>query len=267
MEMQGPLLETVLRRDRVVLVAGLIAVIGLAWGWLLSGAGMGMSAVEMTAMAGMDGWLMQPALWTPAYAVLIFAMWWVMMVAMMLPGAAPTLLLFARVNRKDKSAGTPLPPTAMFALGYLLVWGGFGAVATALQWGLETARLLSPMLQTTNRWLGAGILIAAGLWQLTPLKAVCLRHCRTPLGFLIGNWRAGRLGALRMGLEHGAYCLGCCWFLMALLFFGGIMNLYWIAGLAVYVLLEKTSAHGHWLGRIAGVALVAWGLVLAIQAQ
>jgi predicted metal-binding membrane protein len=130
---------------------------------------------------------------------------------------------------------------------------------------MESARLLSPMLETTSHWLGAGILIAAGLWQLTPLKAVCLRHCRTPLGFLIGNWRAGRLGALRMGLEHGAYCLGCCWFLMALLFFGGVMNLYWIAGLAVYVLLEKTIPHGHWLGRIAGITLVAWGLVLAIQ--
>ena len=155
----------------------------------------------------------------------------------------------------------------MFAAGYLLVWGSFSAIATVLQWSLESARLLSPMLETTSRWLGAGILIAAGLWQLTPLKAMCLRHCRTPLGFLIGHWRAGPLGALRMGLEHGAYCLGCCWFLMALLFFGGIMNLYWIAGLAVYVLLEKTVAHGHWLGRIAGVALVAWGLVLAIEAR
>ena len=264
---QARLLEAVLRWDRVVLVAGLVAVLALAWGWLLAGAGMVMSAGEMTAMAGMDGWLMQPAVWTPAYAVLIFAMWWVMMVAMMLPSAAPMLLLFARVNRKDKAAGAPLVPTALFATGYLLAWGGFGAVATALQWGLESARLLSPMLVTTNHWLGAGILVTAGLWQLTPLKAMCLRHCRTPLGFLIGNWRAGRLGALRMGLEHGAFCLGCCWFLMALLFFGGVMNLYWIAGLAVFVLLEKTIPHGHWLGSMAGIGLVAWGIGLAIQAH
>jgi predicted metal-binding membrane protein len=121
----------------------------------VAGAGMEMSAVEMTAMAGMDGWLMRPAVWTPAYAVLIFAMWWVMMVAMMLPSAAPMLLLFARVNRKDKSAGAPLVPIALFAAGYLLVWGGFCVVATALQWGLESARLLSPMLVTTNHWLGA----------------------------------------------------------------------------------------------------------------
>ena len=123
------------------------------------------------------------------------------------------------------------------------------------------------MLVATDRWLGVGILVAAGLWQLTPFKARCLRHCRTPLGFLIGSWRTGRLGALRMGLEHGAFCLGCCWFLMALLFFGGVMNLYWIVGLAIFVLLEKTVPLGHWFGRMAGMALVAWGAVLAIQAH
>ena len=259
------MLEAVLQRDRLVVVAGLVAVLAMAWGWLLAGAGMEMGPIEMTAMAGMDGWLMQPAQWSAAYAVLIFAMWWVMMVAMMLPSAAPMLLLFARVNRKNEAAGASLAPTAWFATGYLLAWGGFGVVATALQCGLESVRLLSPMLATTNHWLGAGILVAAGLWQLTPLKAVCLRHCRTPLSFLIGKWRAGRFGALRMGLEHGAYCLGCCWFLMALLFFGGVMNLYWIAGLTVFVLLEKTIPLGHWLGRVAGIALVAWGTVLAIQ--
>jgi len=261
------LLEAVLQRDRVVLVAGLVAVLAMAWGWLLTGAGMEMSAVDMTAMAGMDGWLMRPAVWTPAYAVLIFAVWWVMMISMMLPSAAPMLLLFARVNRKDKAAGAPLAPTTLFAAGYLLAWGGFSAVAAALQWGLESARLLSPMLVATDRWLGVGILVAAGLWQLTPFKARCLRHCRTPLGFLIGNWHTGRLGALRMGLEHGAFCLGCCWFLMSLLFFGGVMNLYWIVGLAIFVLLEKTVPFGHWLGRLAGMMLVVWGAVLAIQAH
>jgi predicted metal-binding membrane protein len=190
-----------------------------------------------------------------------------MMISMMLPSAAPMLLLFARVNRKDKAAGAPLAPTTLFAAGYLLAWGGFSAVATALQWSLGSARLLSPMLVATDHWLGVGILVAAGLWQLTPFKARCLRHCRTPLGFLVGNWHAGRLGALRMGLEHGAFCLGCCWFLMVLLFFGGVMNLYWIVGLAIFVLLEKTVPLGHWFGRMAGMALVAWGAVLAIQAH
>ncbi|WP_119420908.1 DUF2182 domain-containing protein [Desertibaculum subflavum] len=256
------MLEAVLRRDRAVLLGGLAVVVTLAWAWLLLGAGMDMTAIEMTRMAGMDGWLMTPAAWSTGYAALIFSMWWVMMVAMMLPGAAPMLLLFARVTRQDPAAGAPFAPTTMFALGYLLAWGGFSAVATGLQWALEAARLLSPMLEAGNVRLGAAILIVAGLWQLTPLKTVCLRHCQTPLGFLMGNWRQGRGGALRMGLEHGAYCLGCCWFLMALLFFGGVMNLYWIVGLTAFVLLEKMVPLGHWLGRAAGIALLAWGLAL-----
>ena len=259
-------LQALLRRDRLVLVAGLVTIIVMAWVWLLAGAGMEMSAIQMTAMAGMDGWLMQPAVWTTAYAALIFAMWWVMMVAMMLPSAAPMLLLFARINRKDKAASTSLVPTALFTGGYLLAWGAFSLVATALQWALESARLLSPMLVAANHWLGAAILIAAGVWQLTPLKAMCLGHCRTPLGFLVGHWRAGNLGAVRMGLEHGAYCLGCCWFLMALLFFGGVMNLYWIVGLAVFVLLEKTVAFGQLLSRAVGIGLLIWGTTLLIQA-
>lgn len=261
------MLEAVLRRDRWVLLAALIVILTLAWGWLLAGAGMDMSAVEMTAMAGMDGWLMQSAVWSPAYAALIATMWWVMMVAMMLPSAAPMLLLFARVNRKDKSVDAPLVPTALFAAGYLVAWGGFSVIATGLQWGLESLRLLSPMLETTNRWLGAGILIAAGLWQLTPLKARCLSHCRSPLGFLAQHWRAGPAGALRMGLEHGAHCLGCCWFLMALLFFGGVMNLYWIVGLAVFVLVEKTVPSGRWVARAVGIALILWGIGLLAQGR
>lgn len=256
------ILEAVLRKDRWFLLAGLLLVVGLAFFWLLLGAGTGMSAIEMTRMAGMDGWLMTPAIWTPGYAALIFSMWWVMMVAMMLPSAAPMLLLFARVNRSDKKTPAPLKATALFALGYLLVWGFFSALATALQWGLEQARLLSPMMESTNVWLGAGILIAAGAWQVTPLKAQCLKHCRSPLSFLMTGWRSGPWGALQMGARHGAYCLGCCWFLMALLFFGGVMNLFWIVGLAAFVFLEKTVRQGHWLGRIAGVLLIACGLLL-----
>ncbi len=261
------LLEAMIRRDRLVLVAGLLVVSALAWGWLVLGAGMDMSAMEMTRMAGMDGWMMEPAVWTPAYALLMVSMWWVMMVAMMLPSAAPILLLFARVNRNEKAAGSPLMPTAAFATGYLIAWGGFSVAAAGLQWALEAARLMSPMLllETAHVWIGVAILVGAGLWQLTPLKTMCLHHCRSPLGFLIGNWRAGRLGALRMGLEHGAYCLGCCWFLMALLFFGGVMNLYWIVGLAVFVLLEKIIPLGHWLGRVAGVVLIGWGAYLPMH--
>src|SRR5271169_2607878 len=165
-------LERVLRRDRLIVVAGLVAVVAVAWIWVVIGEGTGMSTVGMTRRSGMPditGMMMEPATWSLGYAGLMFAMWWVMMVAMMLPSAAPILLLFARVNRKDKVADAPLALTALFAAGYLLGWGGFCAVATALQWGLESARLLSPMLVTTNRGLGAGILIAAGLSQFTPL--------------------------------------------------------------------------------------------------
>ena len=255
-----------LDRDRLILLTGLAIVIMMAWGWLLVGSGMEMSAVEMTAMAGMDGWLMQPAVWTPGYAILIFFMWWVMMVAMMLPSATPALLLFDRVSHSDKSDTSPAVRTALFGIGYIFVWGLFSAVATGIQWALESARLLSPMLETSDRWLGAGILAAAGLWQLTPIKAACLRQCRSPLSFLTGHWRDGRLGALRMGVLHGAFCLGCCWFLMLLLFLGGVMNLYWIVGLAVFVLLEKTTRISHWLTRITGIALLAGAAFLATQA-
>jgi predicted metal-binding membrane protein len=257
-------LETVLRRDRFVVIAALVAVILVSWVWIVLGAGTGMSAVAMTQMAGMPDMdtMMERAVWTPGYAGLIFAMWWVMMVAMMLPGAAPMLLLFARVNRTQKVRDRPYVPTGFFAGGYLAAWGGFSAFAAGLQWGLEQLDLLGPMMTATNYWLGGGILLAAGAWQLTPLKGVCLRHCRSPLSFLTQQWRPGRLGAFRMGLEHGAYCLGCCWFLMGLLFFGGIMNLFWIAGLALFVLLEKTIPMGHWFARITGVGFAVWGVLM-----
>jgi len=217
-------LEAVLRRDRWVVVAALIAVIAVAWIWIVLGAGTGTSAVAMTQMAAMPDMdmMMERAVWTPGYAALIFAMWWAMMVAMMLPGATPMLLLFARVNRSQQAQDRPYVPTGIFAAGYL--------------------------------------------WQLTPIKGVCLRHCRSPLAFLAQQWRPGRLGAFRMGLEHGAYCLGCCWFLMGLLFFGGIMNLFWIAGLALFVLLEKAIPMGHWFGRIAGVCFAAWGVLMLASA-
>jgi predicted metal-binding membrane protein len=261
-------LEAVLRRDRFVVVAALVAVIVVAWIWIVVGAGTGMSAVAMTRMAGMPDMdmMMERATWSPGYAGLIFAMWWVMMLAMMLPSAAPMLLLFARANRAQKARDRPYVATGIFAAGYLAAWGGFSALATLLQWGFEELELLGPMMTTTSYWLGGAILIAAGAWQLTPIKGVCLRHCRSPLSFIARKWRPGRLGAFRMGLEHGAFCLGCCWFLMGLLFFGGIMNLFWIAGLAGFVLLEKTIPMGHWLGRIAGIGFAAWGMLLLASA-
>ena len=257
---EATVLEAVLRRDRIVVVAALVGVIVVAWIWIVLGAGTGMSAVAMTQMAGtpdMD-MMMERAVWTAAYAGLIFAMWWAMMVAMMLPGAAPMVLLFARVNRSRKVQDRPYVPTGIFAAGYMVAWGGFSALAAGLQWGLEQLDFLSAMMTTTSYWLGGAILLAAGAWQLTPIKGVCLRHCRSPLSFLVHKWRPGSVGAFRMGLEHGAYCLGCCWFLMGLLFFGGIMNLFWIAGLAAFILLEKTIPMGHWIGRVAGIGIAAY---------
>ena len=257
-------LEAILRRDRQIVVVALIVVIAMAWLWILLGAGTGMSAMDVIVGRGPDHMasIMAPALWTAGYAGIMFTMWWVMMAAMMLPSAAPILLLFARINRKEKSAGRPFIPTGIFAAGYLIAWGAFSAVATGLQWAFEQLGLLSPMMVTTSYSLGAAILLAAGMWQLTPIKGICLRHCRSPMGFFVQSWRPGRGGAFRMGLEHGSFCLGCCWFLMGLLFFGGIMNLFWIAGLAAFVLLEKTVPMGSWIGRIVGVGVAAWGVLL-----
>jgi predicted metal-binding membrane protein len=255
-------LEAVLRRDRQVVATALIAVIAMAWLWILLGAGTGMSAKDMILEPGLDGMasMMAPVVWTVGYAGVMFTMWWVMMAAMMLPSAAPILLLFARVNRKEKSVGRPFIPTGIFAAGYLVAWGAFSALATGLQWALERLGVLSPMMVTTSYWLGGAILLTAGLWQLTPIKGICLRHCRSPMGFLVQRWRPGRSGAFRMGLEHGSFCLGCCWLLMGLLFFGGIMNLFWIIGLAAFVLLEKSV--GSWIGRIVGIGVAAWGVLL-----
>ncbi len=258
--------EAVVKRDRLFVVTAFTAVIALAWAYLLAGAGMGMSAFEMTRMSqlGMAGGMagtamMTPAVWTSGYTILMFFMWWIMMVAMMLPSASPMILLFATVNRKQRETGHPFVATSIFALGYLAAWAGFSLVAVLLQWGFERTALLSPILVGTNVIFGGVLLLVAGAYQLTPIKHACLRHCRSPLAFLSTHWRRGARGALRMGLEHGGYCVGCCWFLMGLLFFGGVMNLYWIVGLALFVLFEKIVPAGHWLGYATGVALLVWG--------
>ena len=263
---EGPaILETLLKHDRQIVVAGLMTVIILAWGYILLGGGTGMSVVAMSstplpgALGGVSAAILQPADWTFGYALLMFVMWWVMMVAMMLPSAAPMLLLFAGFNRTRQRQGSPFVPTSVFATGYLVAWGGFSAVAVGLQWGLESLGLLSAMMESTDVLFCAGVLLAAGAYQLTPLKRTCLRHCQNPFRFVTHRWRTGTVGAFRMGLEHGIFCLGCCWFLMTLLFVGGVMNLYWIVGLAVFILLEKTVPAGHWFNSLAGVALILWG--------
>lgn len=264
-----PAFERLLKRDRIVTLAGLAALCALSWLYLAYGAGLGMSAWDMTTLAlfphrqavGAPGWS-SPA-WGSAQWTLIVAMWWIMMIAMMTPSAAPTILLYARVHRhagaQARSQSKPAP-TAWFVAGYLLAWLVFSILAAAAHWALEGSGLVAAMMMgSRNRWLSAAVLLAAGIYQLSPFKHACLVHCRTPQPFLSRHWRPGPGGALRLGVLHGAYCVGCCWLLMMLLFVGGVMNLVWIAALAVLVLIEKAAPPGPWIGRVAGVVLIAWG--------
>lgn len=257
-------LERLLERDRTIVVVGLITVIAISWAYILTGAGMNMTASQMTQMPGPSAAMkmMGPVDWTPGYALLMVVMWWVMMTAMMLPSAAPMILVYAAINRKQQQDGDPIIATGAFVTGYLMTWGGFSLAATGLQWFLQRSALLSAGMASTSALLGGVLLSAAGIWQLTPMKHVCLRYCRTPLHFLSLHWREGRIGAFRMGVGHGAFCLGCCWVLMGLLFYGGVMNLYWIIGLAAFVLLEKLVPAGHRLSLIVGVGLIGWGAAL-----
>jgi predicted metal-binding membrane protein len=268
-------LATLLRRDRLAVAAALTVVTLLAWAYLLwlsaqmAGDGMtgmaDMPGMDMSAMAG----AMAPSIraWSPADFAFMFAMWAVMMVGMMTPSVAPMLLLYAGVGRKAAESGAPFASTGWFFAGYLAVWTGFSALATFAQWALTTLALLTPMMATSSATLGGIVLIAAGLYQWTPLKETCLRSCQAPLGFLAahGGFRGEPLGALRLGMAHGGYCLGCCFALMALLFVGGIMNVLWIAGLTIVVLLEKIVPAGRLIPRISGALIAAAGVWLLIQ--
>lgn len=254
-------LETALRRDRTVVAAALAGVILASWAYILAGAGTAMTAFEMTGF-DLGAHPTEPAPWSVGYAVLMFFMWWLMMVAMMLPSAAPVILLHAKVLRRESGAAAPYGATAAFTFGYLAVWAGFSLIAVGAHWALQATALLSAMMASASPALSGGLLVAAGIWQLTPLKHACLRRCRSPIGFLSRHWRGGCLGTFRMGIEHGAFCLGCCWLLMALLFHGGVMNLYWIIGLAAFVLVEKVVPAGPRLGRAIGLVLLASGGVL-----
>jgi predicted metal-binding membrane protein len=189
-------------------------------------------------------------------------MWTVMMAAMMVPSAAPMILAFVTVNQRRQAANRPFVPVAIFLFGYLAVWTAFSAVATLAEWGLHQGAMLSTTMTATSTALNGGLLIAAGIFQWTPMKRACLKGCRSPLSFLMSEWRDGKAGAFIMGLRHGAYCVGCCWFLMALLFVAGIMNLLWVAVIALFVMAEKISPKGELLARVAGVGLVIAGATL-----
>jgi predicted metal-binding membrane protein len=250
-------LEAILKRDRLIVLGGLAAITALAWAYT------GYLAWSMDCMH-----MAMPHMqtWSVTELVLLFVMWAVMMVAMMVPSAAPMILMYTTINRRRRDQQQPYVPTAVFLGGYLLVWAGFSILTTLAQWGLHSTALLSPMMVSTSPLLGGLVLLAAGSFQWTPLKYTCLAHCRSPLGFLMTDWREGRRGALIMGLRHGMYCVGCCWFLMALLFVAGVMNLLWVAAIAAFVLVEKVVPRGDLVGRVAGGVLVLAGLVMLGQA-
>lgn len=248
-------LERVIRRDRVIMIFGLVALIAVSWLYLFT-ASAGMRSMlnegQMHAAMGMP----EMQSWSRELAAL-FVMWAVMMVAMMLPSASPLALLVLGVYRRRDDDYTRLN-SALFVSGYLLAWTAFSLLAASGQIALQRAALLSTDMAARSAPLTAGILILAGIYQLLPIKNACLTHCRSPLSFLGEHWREGRVGALRMGLLHGSFCVGCCWALMALLFVAGVMNLLWVAVIAVIVLIEKLWRQGLWFGRVTGVLLILW---------
>lgn len=251
--------EGTLRRDRLIVLAGLVGISALAWAYLIYLTfEMGSMDMTMDMAASMQTW-------TVMDLVLLFVMWAVMMVAMMVPTATAMILAFATINRRRRMQEQPYVPTAIFLGGYVIVWTGFSALATLAQWGLHETALLSPMMVSTSPILGGLLLLTAGVYQWTPLKYACLKHCRSPLGFLMTDWREGPRGALIMGLRHGMFCTVCCWFLMALLFVAGVMNLLWVATITLFVLVEKVVPRGDIVGRVAGGVLVIAGLVLLGQ--
>ena len=266
-------LTAVLRRDRVIVGASLVALIAIAWAyvvWLIHTMSMGgMEMPDMRVIADPFDVAMVPSLqpWSAAEFAFTFVMWVIMMVGMMTPSVAPMVLIYARVGRQAELQGKPLAATGYFAGGYLIAWAVFALVATTGQWLLERAALLTPMLESASSVLGGLILMAAGLYQWTPVKDACLNYCQAPLHFIQqhGGFQRNPLGSLGIGFRHGLYCIGCCWALMALLFVGGIMNVLWIAGIAVFVLAEKVIPSGHVLSRIGGVVLAAAGIWLIVS--
>jgi predicted metal-binding membrane protein len=241
------------RAESAVVAASLAGITALAWGYL------GYQAWAMEHMDLVDMAMPSAQQWGLWDLILVFTMWAVMMVGMMAPSASPVVLLFTRIQSGRQAKGQPVVASWLFLLGYLSAWTGFSLAVTLIQWGMHAAMLISSAMVGTSPLLGSAVLVAAGIYQWSPAKHACLNHCRSPQGFLLNEWRDGARGALVMGLRHGWYCTGCCWLLMLVLFVVGVMNLFWIALLAILVLLEKTLQQGPWLSRIAGTALIAWG--------
>lgn len=267
-------IEHVLRRDRIIVVAALGTLTALAWAYTLwSSHAMEIGVMSMPESSGMSmdmnaalGPAFEP--WSGIDFVVVFVMWTVMMVGMMTPSAAPMILVYARVGRQAASQGKPFAATGFFVAGYLLAWTAFSLVATVGQWGLERAALLTHLMTPASDVFGGGVLIVAGVFQWMPLKDACLKHCQSPFSFIMQHgFRRDASGSLTLGFRHGIYCVGCCWALMALLFVGGVMNIVWIAGLTVFVLLEKIVPLGRVVSRIVGTSLLAWGWWLLVSAM
>jgi predicted metal-binding membrane protein len=250
-------LESALKRTRLWVLAALVGATLMCWAWIVP-----MARDMYGPMNGPSAW-MRGETWDLGRVLLLFGMWSVMMAGMMLPSAAPTLLLYATVVRSHESERASAR-TYAFAAGYLLAWVAFSAAATALQRALSALLLLSPMMELRSRVLSGALLLAAGIYQLTPTKRSCLESCRSPAAFIPRHWRPGNAGAFHMGLIHGGYCLGCCWALMLLLFVGGVMNIYVIAAITLFVLLEKTAPLGAQGGRLSGGLLMALGLSMLL---
>jgi len=241
-------------------VSALGGTTALAWVYLVrASAGMQGPSVSME--------MVRIRAWDAGDFAMIFLMWAIMMVGMMVPSAAPTTMVYAAVARKAGRQGDVVAPTAIFVSGYVALWSVFSLLATAAQWALEQAALLSPMMVATSPLLGAALLMSAGVYQVSPIKLACLKHCQSPVHFISEHWRAGIGGAFRMGLLHGSYCVGCCWVLMGLLFLGGVMNLLWIVAIAIFVFGEKVMPvrYAQTATRVTGAAMVLVGVLLLVR--
>lgn len=247
-------------RDKVLILSCITLITVLAWIYLLHLEHQMSSAIAQSNMMAAMGMAMN-APWTTTDLLLTFAMWSVMMVGMMGPSAAPMILLFAAAQSRRKGPSAS-KAAGIFGLGYIFVWAAFSAVATLAQWALHETALLSATMAVSSPRIGGAVLIAAGLYQLTPWKNRCLTHCRNPLSFLMTHWREGKWGAFEMGARHGAYCLGCCWALMIVLFVVGVMNLVWVAVLTAFILLEKIGPQGALVARLSGAVLIVFGIVV-----
>lgn len=262
-----PVLDRLFLRDRLAVAASIVALALAAWAWTFYLSrhmpGAAMSATDMPGM-DMPGMNMAPA-WGATEYLWLTGMWAVMMVAMMSPSAAPAILLFAGLSRQRQAAGGIAAPTATFVAGYFTNWTLFSAAAALLQLLLHRGLMLTPTGASSSRILAGGLLIAAGLYQWSPLKTACLSRCQSPLGFFTAHWREGAGGAFRMGLSHGLNCLGCCWLVMLLLFVAGVMNLLWVAVLAVVVLLERLVPWGRIPARLVGTAFAVAGVWMLLR--